>query len=455
MLVTLLKPFSKLCLYVVVSSGFVPFMCAASTPPSGKNFLQSSTSSAEELRQFFLERLRYFEVSDELIFRFDQKLDSLFHQKVLDPNSEILPTLLEKEHFEMGLIRSLSEQSSEKMLVAYQMILRNAEDPKSPLHLDAKRSLLKFHAAIQSTLASPNRSAALAVIQELERMRPHLREELLKQAAFVSADSLVSRKLSSDEEAAKIFQSLESAWQEHQQQQSVEMISSWAPQMLDAPTLYPSVGSTGSISGSHLSAGVWALTFDDGPHPRYTQRLMDLLNAAKVPATFFWLSENLQRYPEIARTASERGFHRGSHSFTHKNLQVLKEPGLQHEIDDAYEVFTQVIGQKPTFFRCPYGNCGRPSSPIRQHIARLNMMSVLWNVDSLDWQDRNPQSIFMRVRKQMLLAGHGILLFHDIQPPTAAAVKLVIAFMQSHPTWKAYSLDEIMKLQTGAEYPSP
>lgn len=455
MFITRLKPFFKLCLYVVISVIFVPLAYGANTQPPAKSFSQTSMSSAEELRQIFLERLRYFEVSDELLSRFDRKLDALFHQKVLDPTNEVLPTLLEKEHFVMGLIRSLSEQSSEKMLAAYQGILRNAQDPKSPWHLDAKRSLLKFHASVQSTLASPNRPAALAIIQELERIRPHLREELLKQAAFVSADSLVSKKLSADEEATKIFQSLESAWQEHQQQQSVEMISSWTPQMLDAPTLYPSIGSTGSISGSHLPAGVWALTFDDGPHPHYTQRLIDLLSAANMPATFFWLSENLQRYPEIARMAGERGFRRGSHSFTHKNLQVLKESGLQHEIDDAYEVFTQVIGQKPTLFRCPYGNCGRPNSLIRQHVARLNMMSVLWNVDSLDWQDRNPQSIFMRVRKQMLLAGHGILLFHDIQPPTAAAVKQVIAFIQSHPTWKAYSLDEIMKLQTGVEYPSP
>jgi peptidoglycan/xylan/chitin deacetylase (PgdA/CDA1 family) len=170
---------------------------------------------------------------------------------------------------------------------------------------------------------------------------------------------------------------------------------------------------------------------------------------------FFWLSQNMKLYPELIQSAENAGFRRSSHSFTHANLPKLSEAGLTHEIDDAADVFEELVGQRPTFFRCPYGACAGNGSRIRQHIANQKMIHVAWNVDSLDWQDKNPYTIFERVKKQMEIQGRGIVLFHDIHPQSVEALKMVMAYIKNKKDWQVVTLDEAVKAETGRDYPSP
>lgn len=214
--------------------------------------------------------------------------------------------------------------------------------------------------------------------------------------------------------------------------------------------LYPSADGHGHISGKYVPANTWAITLDDGPHPTHTPGMIKLFNDNKVPVTFFWLSKNMNLHPQLV--AQARGnfkttgnhFNVASHSMSHANLPTLNEKQLEVEITDAAALFEKIVGERPTLFRCPYGACGPMGSPIRQIIAKNNMIHVHWSVDPLDWQDKNPQSIVDRTQKQIELRGKGIILFHDVHPQSVEALKILVPYMKS----KKYRLISMPQMVT-------
>jgi peptidoglycan/xylan/chitin deacetylase (PgdA/CDA1 family) len=167
------------------------------------------------------------------------------------------------------------------------------------------------------------------------------------------------------------------------------------------------------------------LTYDDGPSAKFTPGALANLASLKKKATFFWLAQNVKQYPDIVKKAIEAGMPVENHSYTHANLPKLGPQGLDKEIVQSTAAEAQIYGQKPKFFRCPYG-AGVSVSRIRQKIAEQGMIHVFWNVDSLDWQDKNPDSILARVKKQMNAQKHGVVLFHDIHPQSIQASKMVL-----------------------------
>jgi peptidoglycan/xylan/chitin deacetylase (PgdA/CDA1 family) len=220
------------------------------------------------------------------------------------------------------------------------------------------------------------------------------------------------------------------------------------PKALD--DLYPSADGHGHMSGKLVPENTWTMTFDDGPHKIHTEEMFQTLIQNKVPATFFWQSQNIKLYPQIVAKAKTLGFYRASHSMTHANLPTLKTPQLETEISGAAQVFESVVGSGPTLFRCPYGACGPMNSEIREIIAKNNMLHVHWSVDPLDWQDKNPQSIFDRTRKQIELRGKGIILFHDVHPQSVEAVKLLLPYMKSK-KYRMVALPEMITEIRGKE----
>jgi len=229
-------------------------------------------------------------------------------------------------------------------------------------------------------------------------------------------------------------------------------INSRMPNVIDV--LEPSPGGTGHMTGNRVPENTWALTFDDGPHVNHTEGMYKVLAQHQVSGTFFWLSRNMKTYKSLVQQAKDLGFPRGSHSMSHANLPKLNAQGLEFEITQAADVFESIVGQKPTLFRCPYGACGPMNSPIRQIIAKNNMLHIAWNVDTLDWQDKNPQSIFERTRKQVELRGKGIILFHDIHQQSVDALKLLIPYMKSK-KYKIDSLVNVISETRGKTFESP
>jgi peptidoglycan/xylan/chitin deacetylase (PgdA/CDA1 family) len=194
----------------------------------------------------------------------------------------------------------------------------------------------------------------------------------------------------------------------------------------NAAIFEPSTGANGNLNGSSFNPGEWAVTLDDGPS-RYTPQFLDHLQQGEH-YTFFWLSKLIPNHSATVSRAKTMGNELASHSYSHANLSQQGSAGLTKEINDAREIFKTSIGNYPGMFRCPYGACGANG---RQRIATTGMIHIMWNVDSLDWQDRNSTSIFNRVKQQMAAQKRGVILFHDIHPQSVGAVKLTLEHIRA------------------------
>jgi len=195
------------------------------------------------------------------------------------------------------------------------------------------------------------------------------------------------------------------------------------------------VGPSGNIFGKGFPQKTWALTYDDGPGAT-TGKVLDNLKKHDIKATFFMLSQQLKdpTYFKVAHRIQDEGHAIASHSMTHPQIPKLSESERFKEIVGAKKVFTEFFSDKPgdtppEFFRLPYG-AGVSVPSVRKIIADADMIHVFWNVDTLDWQDHDPQSIFERAVKQIQQLDHGIILFHDIHSQSVIASELLMRYLK-------------------------
>lgn len=192
-----------------------------------------------------------------------------------------------------------------------------------------------------------------------------------------------------------------------------------------------------------------ALTFDDGPNPMSTSRILDTLEKHKVVATFFDLGINMKNYPNITKREKAIGCEVGSHTYAHKNLNNLSEKEIQDDINSAAAVYENTLGEKLKLVRPPYGNA---NSKVK---ATLDYPLINWDVDTLDWKSRNVDSILKEIRSYKSLDGR-VILMHSIYGSTADAVEKLVPELIN----KGYQLVTVSemvkykgyKLQTGNIY---
>lgn len=166
-----------------------------------------------------------------------------------------------------------------------------------------------------------------------------------------------------------------------------------------------------------------AITFDDGPHPRYTEQLLDGLKEREVKAAFFLIGENAAAYPEIVKREYEEGHLIGNHTFHHVDLEKIPEETAMKEIAMTNEAISSVTGEVPQFIRPPFG--------IRKKDLeeKLNEIPVLWNIDPLDWTTKNVDEI---VNKVVTKAKDGaIILLHDCYQSSVEAAFQIIDHLQA------------------------
>lgn len=158
--------------------------------------------------------------------------------------------------------------------------------------------------------------------------------------------------------------------------------------------------------------GLCALTFDDGPS-RFTEKLLDMMAAEQVQATFFVLGSNAVRMPHIIHRQLAEGHEVASHSWSHPNLNRISTAKIRNELLMTSAAL-QRFGVTPKFFRPPYGNF----TPYVVTLAReLGMEIAIWSHDSRDWK-RLPQSYAALLPCQAAEHRHGVFLFHDIHERT-------------------------------------
>lgn len=151
-----------------------------------------------------------------------------------------------------------------------------------------------------------------------------------------------------------------------------------------------------------------ALTFDDGPDPRYTPEVLRILAQEDVPATFFLVGAHAARCPELVRRIQREGHEIGSHTYSHRNLFLLKPAAIAQEVERAEEVLVRLTGERPHLFRPPRGLC---DANLRRILAERHYTTVLWSVSSRDWVEASPRLIARNVLGPV--RGGDILLFHD------------------------------------------
>lgn len=180
--------------------------------------------------------------------------------------------------------------------------------------------------------------------------------------------------------------------------------------------------STGKITGEEDVAKKIALTFDDGPHPRYTEQLLDGLKERNVVATFFVTGENAQNYPNIIRREQEEGHLIGNHTYSHIQLTFGNRETFREELVKTNEILENITGEKVSFVRPPYGSWDKSFE------KELNMFPVLWNIDPLDWCSHNAECIAAKVVEK---AGDGdIILMHDYYDTSVTAALEVVDVLQ-------------------------
>src|SRR5437764_1504388 len=158
-----------------------------------------------------------------------------------------------------------------------------------------------------------------------------------------------------------------------------------------------------------------AITFDDGPDPRWTPKILDILKAANVKATFFVVGVNAERYPELVRRIVNEGHEVGNHTYYHPNLALCWPEHIRLELNATQLLLETITGRATTLFRPPYAADTGPTSlseltPLK--VAEdLNYLVVLENIDPQDWARPGADMILRRIKQQR--HDGSVILLHD------------------------------------------
>ncbi|WP_296604158.1 polysaccharide deacetylase family protein [Nocardioides sp.] len=158
------------------------------------------------------------------------------------------------------------------------------------------------------------------------------------------------------------------------------------------------------------SRGLVALTFDDGPSPTVTPRMVRLLTRLEVPATFFMVGTRVESYPELARRVSEAGFTIGSHTWAHTDLTQQTDREIRSALRRTRHALVEAGVPAPTLARPPYGAI---DDRVRGVLSAAGYTPVLWTIDSRDWDDGTPRQIADRVLAAVHPHRADVVLQHD------------------------------------------
>ncbi|MEG4520968.1 MULTISPECIES: polysaccharide deacetylase family protein [unclassified Microcoleus] len=159
-----------------------------------------------------------------------------------------------------------------------------------------------------------------------------------------------------------------------------------------------------------------ALTFDDGPWPKTTTQILDILKENNIKATFFWVGRYLKNSPEIGKQVAAAGHAIGNHTWNHEYLQY-NEDGAAREIDRTSSLIEELTGIQTSMFRPPGGIL---NNGLTAYAQKKNYAVVMWSADSFDWRTLT-ESLIDNVMRQA--NSGGIVLMHDGGGNRARTVK--------------------------------
>lgn len=171
-----------------------------------------------------------------------------------------------------------------------------------------------------------------------------------------------------------------------------------------------------------------ALTFDDGPHPRKTEKILNILDKYNVKATFFVIGVNVQNYPNVLNKVIDKGHELGNHTFSHQILKSASVNKIKSEILNTEDALYDHYSVTTNLLRPP---CGLYDSNLVDIAKEKGYKIVLWTVDTKDWAHESAGNIVKNVLANV--KSGDIILFHDYvsgNEHTAEALDILIPKLQ-------------------------
>jgi len=194
-----------------------------------------------------------------------------------------------------------------------------------------------------------------------------------------------------------------------------------------------------------------ALTFDDGPDPKWTPQVLDILKARGVKACFFLVGRNAEQYPKLVRRIVAEGHEIGNHTYYHSNIAAISTQQTRLELNATQRLIESITGRSTSLFRPPYNADSRPSSldelqPLKLVQDDLGYLIVMENIDPEDWARPGADTILQRVKD--LRREGSIVLLHDAggeRSQTIEALPRIIDWLQTRGD-RIVSLGELLNI---------
>lgn len=155
-------------------------------------------------------------------------------------------------------------------------------------------------------------------------------------------------------------------------------------------------------------ANMIALTFDDGPHPKYTMEILEILEEYDIPATFFFVGENVSYYQDTAREVARRGHEIGNHTYSHPCVNKQSQAAFRDELTRCEDIIQRVVGVHPKLFRPPQGSW---NTRVYEIARERDYSVILWDLDTLDWAHTPSENISNYILENV--KSGNIILMHD------------------------------------------
>ena len=206
-----------------------------------------------------------------------------------------------------------------------------------------------------------------------------------------------------------------------------------------------------TFNSVHVDGPYIAMTFDDGPSATLTPKLLDLLAAHHIKATFFVIGENVAEHSEIVARAAREGHEIANHSWSHPNLGKMSGDNVRSQLQRTDDAIQNATGKRPTLMRPPYGSI--TAREKRWIHDEFGYQIILWDVDPYDWKRPGPAVVRNRILKETQPGS--IVLSHDIHPGTIEAMPSTFDALEAK-GFKFVTVSELIRMAVPkASRPSP
>lgn len=198
------------------------------------------------------------------------------------------------------------------------------------------------------------------------------------------------------------------------------------------PDAEPGTGEKSMLPGDSPTV---ALTFDDGPHRIYTEKLLDGLAERDVRAAFFVIGKNITGNEALIQRMHEEGHIIGNHTYSHIKICDLSGPAACEELEKTSSLIREITGRDTEFVRPPFGAWNKEME------CSFTMIPVLWDVDPLDWTTENTSLVVERVMKNV--KDGDIILLHDCYDSSVEAALQIVDQLKAQ-GYRFVTVDELI-----------